>query len=290
MKMCSNDYQARLLSGRKTGSLSASLLLISLLFGACMLTACEKEIELDYRQVASLYVAEAMLTQQGTTVHLSTTQDMTDNNHSSHYVGGATIVLSSEGLVLDTLRYAHSGNYTSDVKGVAGCTYDIDIYLDGLHFHSASTMQQEPVMSSFRFVWKDVITERMLFADLRLQDIPHEANYYFMHIYRNGIGYRWAVMTDDHNPGQELQQLFSCTTERDMDKGDSDALQDGDRIRVEVRSIDRTSYDYLYSMQVMDNSGTNPVANFSGGCLGYFSAYHVVNYSTVFRRSDVEEE
>ena len=255
------------------------------------LASCEKEIPMDYHQVESLYVAEARLTQNGASVRLTTTQDMTDNRRNAHNVDDATIVLSSNGETLDTLRHAANGNYQSDVKGVAGFTYDIDIRLaDGRHFASSSTMQQAPEMTGFRFVWKDIIGERMLFADLQLQDIAHEANYYFMHLYRNGVGYRWAVMTDDHNPGKELQQLFSCTTERDMNRGDSDALQDGDRIRVEIRSIDRVSYDYLYSMQVMDNAGTNPIANFSGGCLGFFSAYHVVNYNTVFRRSEVETD
>ena len=258
---------------------------------ACLpfLVACEKEIDLDYHQVDALYVAEAMMTQKGTSVRLTTTQDMTDNDRNAHNVTGATIVLSSGGEVLDTLRYSKNGLYKSDIMGFAGFTYDIDIFVDGHHFASSSTMQKEPVMNSFRFVWKDILSERMLFADLKLQDTPHESNYYFMHIYRNSIGYRWAIMTDEKNPGHELQQLFSCTTERNLDK-DDDGLRDGDNIRVEIRAIDKASYDYLYSMQVMENSGTNPIANFSGGCLGYFSAYHVINYTTVFYRDEVETE
>ncbi len=254
------------------------------------LSACEKEIDLDYHQVNAHYVAEASLSQKGTQVRLSTTQDMTDNDAEAHTVGGATIVLSSDGMVLDTLKYISKGEYKSDVKGQAGCTYTVDIFVDGHHFTSSSTMQQAPVVNSFRFVWKKVLSERMLFADLRIQDIPRETNYYFMHLYRNGVGYRWAVTNDENNPGQELQQLFNCCMERDMDKNDEDALKDEDVIRIEVRSIDKKSYDYLYSMQVMDNAGTNPIANFTGGCLGYFSAYHeLIQYKTFFR-SGVEEE
>ena len=151
-------------------------------------------------------------------------------------------------------------------------------------------MQQAPQVNAFRFVWKKVLTERMLFAELKLQDIPGENNFYFMHLYRNGIGYRWAVMNDANNPGEELQQLFNCTTERELDKDKADALKDGDRIRLEIRSIDRRTYDYFYSMQVMENSGSNPVANFSGGCLGYFSAFHVQTRNYVFSRAEIEEE
>lgn len=267
------------------------------LFLIAVFTSCEKEIDLDYRQVSQLYVAEGLVTQDATTnrtskptyVRLTTTQDMTDNVTNNHNLTGATVVLSEDGFVIDTLRYWRNGYYVSDCQGYVGVQYTMDIYVDGHHFQSSSVMQPEPLFSSFRFVWKDVLTERMLFADLKLQDIQGENNYYFMHLYRNGVGYRWAVMDDSHNPGGELQQLFSCTTERNLDKNE-DGLQDGDKIHLEIRSIDRRTYDYFYSMQVMKNSGSNPIQNFTGGCLGYFSACHVFTYDTVFQRSEVETE
>ena len=183
----------------------------------------------------------------------------------------------------------HTSIYTGTTPayhGICGNSF----YVDGRHFQSSSTMQQAPQVNAFRFVWKKVLMERMLFAELKLQDIPGENNFYFMHLYRNGIGYRWAVMNDANNPGEELQQLFNCTTERELDKDKADALKDGDRIRLEIRSIDRRTYDYFYSMQVMENSGSNPVANFSGGCLGYFSAFHVQTRNYVFSRAEIEEE
>lgn len=272
--------------------------IVSLWSFVLLLLSCEKEIDIDYHQVAQLYVAEGLVTQDGTTnrtnkpsyVRLTTTQDMTDNVTNNHNLMGATVVLSENGYVIDTLRYWRNGYYVSDCQGFEGCSYTLDVYLNGHHFQSTSVMQSAPQFSSFRFVWKDVLTEKMLFADLKINDIKGQNNYYFMHIYRNGIGYRWAVMDDSHNPGSELQQLFSCTTERNLDKNDDDGLQDGDLIHVEIRSIDRRTYDYFYSMQVMQNSGTNPVENYTGGCLGYFSACNIITYDTTFRRSEVETE
>ena len=272
--------------------------IVSLWSFVLLLLSCEKEIDIDYHQVAQLYVAEGLVTQDGTTnrtnkpsyVRLTTTQDMTDNVTNNHNLMGATVVLSENGYVIDTLRYWRNGYYVSDCQGFEGCSYTLDVYLNGHHFQSTSVMQSAPQFSSFRFVWKDVLTEKMLFADLKINDIRGQNNYYFMHIYRNGIGYRWAVMDDSHNPGSELQQLFSCTTERNLDKNDDDGLKDGDLIHVEIRSIDRRTYDYFYSMQVMQNSGTNPVENYTGGCLGYFSACNIITYDTTFRRSEVETE
>ena len=265
-----------------------------------LLISCEKEIDIDYHQVNQLYVAEGIVAQSATAltnhtnkptyVRLTTTQDMTDNVSNGHNLTGATIVLSEDDYVIDTLHYWRNGYYISDCQGYEGAKYTLDVYIDGHHFQSSSVMQAEPQFSSFRFVWKEVLTERMLFADLKLEDIKGQNNYYFMHIYRNGVGYRWAVMDDSHNPGGELQQLFSCTTERELDKNNDDGLKDGDKIHLEIRSIDRRTYDYFYSMQVMQNSGTNPVENFSGGCLGYFSACSIISYSTTFRRADIETE
>ena len=95
---------------------------------------------------------------------------------------------------------------------------------------------------------------------------------------------------DEKNKGGELQQLFGFTAENKMDDGDSDALQENDALRIEVRAIDRASYDYLYSMQVMGSAGTNPIPNFTGGCLGYFSAYSYTNLRTKFHRNEIEEQ
>lgn len=255
------------------------------------LISCEKEIAIDYHETDQLYVAEAKLTQTGTNVRLTTTQNVTDNNNYRHSVGNAVIVLSIKNYdFADTLHYTSNGNYTSETCGVPGITYDLDIYLGDHHFSSSSTMQEAPDVQSFRFVWKKMLSERILYGDLRIQDDPNRNNYYFMHIFRNGIGFRWAVMNDEKNKGGELQQLFQCGTERDMDKDDKDVLHENDVIRIEIRAIDRTSYDYLYSMQVMDNAGTNPIQYFSGGCLGYFSAYNYVNLSSTFHRSEIEEE
>ena len=132
-----------------------------------------------------------------------------------------------------------------------------------------------------------MLTERYLFGDLRLQDIPNESNWYFMHIYRNGLGYRWAVMKDDKNPNKELQQLF--TFFRDG-QHDNDVLQDGDELHIVIRAIDQRAYDYLYSMQQMSSTATNPIDNFTGGCLGYFSANSEIEYYQDFYYRDVTED
>jgi len=254
-----------------------------------LLTACEKEIEIDYHSTTPHYAAEVVLTPDNITAIISTTRDMKETDRTSQYVKDATVTICEEGSDwTDTLEYKGNGRYQLSYFAMEGLSYAVDICIGGQHYRATSTMRSMPVVSDFSFVWQKMLSERILFADLRLQDDPDENNYYFMHIYRNGVGYRWAVIDDTANPGGELQQLFSSTSEREMEKDtDSDVLHEGDRIRLEVRSIDRPVYDFFYSMQLMENTGTNPMSNFSGGMLGYFSACQIVTKEILFHVDDI---
>ena len=259
-----------------------------LLYIICVmaLISCEKEITIDYHGHDTRYVVEGSIDGSGTEIRVSKTNAMDDNSTRSN-VNSATVTITADNGTSTVIPLANNGYYRSKLKGVAGTTYQLDVQVDGHHFTSTSTMQRKPKMNEFRLVWKKMLTERYLFGDLRVQDISNESNWYFMHIYRNGLGYRWAVMKDDKNPNKELQQLF--TFFRDGEGG-SDVLRDGDQLRIVIRAIDQRSYDYLYSMQQMSSTGTNPIDNFTGGCLGYFSAHSEIEYNQTFRYSDVVED
>lgn len=251
-----------------------------------MMESCEKEININYHNSEPVYVVEASISNMGTEVRISRTQAM-DNNSSDSDIDNATVVISSDNNIRETIPFSQNGFYVSRLKGTPGVNYQLDIELNGHHFSSTSTMQRTPQMNQFRLVWKKMLSERYLFGDVRIQDIANEENWYFIHLYRNDIGYRWAVIRDDRNPNKELQQLLGLFQEG---SNDSDVLQEGDRLRLVIRAIDQRAYDYLFSMERMDDTGTNPIANFSGGCLGYFSAYGEITYNCVFHMSDTVEE
>ena len=250
------------------------------------LTACEKEITMDYHQAAKRYVVEGHINGDGTEVRVSTTNNVEDNTTVSD-VNNAVVRITGDDGTDVTIPLVRNGYYCSKLHGIPGTQYQLDVEVDGHHFTSTSIMQRTPVMKEFKLVWKKMLTERYLFGDLRLQDIPNESNWYFLHIYRNGLGYRWAVMKDDKNPNKELQQLF--TFFRDG-AHDNDVLHDGDELRIVIRAIDQRAYDYLYSMQQMSSTATNPIDNFTGGCLGYFSANSEIEYYKEFSYNDVVED
>ena len=260
----------------------------TILFSVMTLLSCEKDIDLDYHQVDPLYVIEASISNEGTNVRISHTNNMDDNNGISDVTGTKVTLSDDKGNKWD-IPYTRNGFHRMpSLKGVPGTTYYIDVEIEGKHYTSTSTMQKEPKMNSFRFVWMKVGSERICFGDLKIQDIPNEDSWYYFHIYRNGVGHRWAVMRDEQNPNKELQQLFSFF--HDGKTQEKNQLNDGDELKILIRAIDQRSYDYLYSMQLMDNTGTNPMQNFTGGCLGYFTAYNQITVYRTFYKEDVEEE
>ena len=261
------------------------------LVAVLMVAGCEKEIAVDYHTVEPLYVVEAALTGEQTLVHITQTNDMSDNT--SHTVANAQVTITADDGTTATAAYVSDGYYRATMGGVAGHSYRLDVEVGGQHFSSTSSMQRQPVVSSFRMVWQNMFATRLLFGEVIVDDFPNEENYYYIHVYRNGYGYRWTVFRDTGNPGQELKQLFACCAEDDVDSsndlGATDVICENDKLYIEVRAIDRRSYDYLASMQTMDSAGTNPIANFTGGCLGYFSAYSPVAIDYVFHRADVQQ-
>lgn len=249
-------------------------------------TSCKKDIEIDYHQVAPLYVVEASVSNEGMEARISQTNNMDDNSTQSDISQAKVVITASDGSQYN-LNYTKNGTYKASAKGTPGVEYTIDITFDGNHFTSSSVMQKMPMMNSWRFIRKKIMSEYYQMGELMLQDIPNEDIWYFMHIYRNGTGYRWAVKRDDQNPNKELQQLFTFAREG---SDDEDLLREDDYLHIEIRAIDQKTYDYFYSMQIMDNTGTNPLPNFTGGCLGYFSAYSQITYDCEFHEADVEDE
>lgn len=257
-----------------------------LLVSVFLLTGCEKDLNFDYHQSATQYVVEGSVSNQGMQARISLTNAVEDNTTTSD-LSGATVIVTGDDGSSTPLNYTSNGYYRSTKKGTPGVVYTLDVTLDDHHFTSTSTMQDQPKVNQFRVIRKKIMTEWFQLGDLRIQDLANQDNWYFMHVYRNGLGYRWAVMSDRNDPNQELQQLFTFFREGSTD---NDVLREGDALRIEIRAIDQRAYDYLYSMQVMESTGTNPIANFSGGCLGYFSAYGGVTINFIYHAAEVEED
>ena len=151
------------------------------IIGIIGLVSCTKEISIDYHGHDTRYVVEGSIDNDGTEVRVSQTNAM-ENNAIGSDIDNATVTITGDDGTTATIPFESNGYYRLKFAGVAGTVYKLDVEVDGQHFTSTSTMQSRPKKNSFRFVWKKMLTERYLFGDLRLQDIPNESNWYCMHI------------------------------------------------------------------------------------------------------------
>ena len=258
-----------------------SVILLSLLL---LLTGCEKEIYIDYHSTGKVIVVEGLLTNETAEIILTSTRNMEDSIKSTA-IEGAIVTLSGSNGFSEVLEY-QSGRYRSpsDATGFPGVTYTLSVVLDGHEYVSCSVMQQQAGIKSAAFNWVDIMSLRVLVYQIEINDIEGEENYYCYRMYRNGENYRWDVFSDRGYVDDVITLDIFCMTDHDSERTEDEnkrILIDGDVITLEVITIDRRTYDYLYSLGLSERSSANPVSNFSGGCLGYFSAQSVSRLETV---------
>ncbi|MCD7970433.1 MAG: DUF4249 domain-containing protein [Alistipes sp.] len=263
------------------------ILLLSLLAG------CEKEIYIDYRTVEPLYVIEGRISNEGTEVLVTLTKDMDDGSDPTPQSDATVTLISGDGEIYP-LDYAVDGYYrAADLTGTVGQTYTLQVEAGGNMFTSTSEMHGQAQIGSLHFQWLKALGEKVLFLVFVLEDIPDQENYYHYKVYRNGENYRWYVMNDRGNDGKPISVNVFCMTEQ-MAKDDKEddrehILYEGDEISIELQTIDKRTYDYLYSVGLSESAASNPIDNFTGGCLGYFAAFSTFRTGTVFSYADIRE-
>lgn len=257
------------------------------------LTGCEKEITLDYHSVDEIPVIEAYLTQDSSRVLITHTREMSDSALVKG-IDGAFVTITSEQGESDTLSYRSDGCYYGNMKGVPGVNYTISVAWDGTTYQAQSTMQKTPRFTSFHFEWQEMLGIRFLVGVLTMQDIPDEENNFYCHIYRNGESYSWTLIEDMGCENREIiTDLGFMSEEEAEDNKEEDwdeILYEGDEIRIEIQSIDKNVFDYLFSVYISESTSNNAIPFFDNNCLGFFSAGGAVSYSTTFRYADIVEQ
>ena len=251
-----------------------------------LLASCEKEIFLDYRSIEKIVVIEGFISNETAKVMLTLTRNMEDSVKTAA-IEGAAITLSGSDGFSEAFEYKDGYYYSpSGITGQAGITYTLSVVLDGQEYTSYSTMQRQAEIKSAAFDWVDIMGMKVLVYQVEITDIAGEENYYCYSMRRNGENYRWDVFSDRGYADDVIALDIFCMTDSDSEQTKEEkkhTLFDGDIITLEVKTIDRRTYDYLYSLGLSERSSANPINNFSGGCLGYFSAQSVVREETVFR-------
>lgn len=268
--------------------------------------SCQKEIELDYRDIEPVVSIEGRVTNEQVYVLITRTRSMNDSVK-GRGIGGAVVTISSEDGTEQLVYDARDGYYrpASGMKGVPGRTYRLDVTLDGHQYAASSTMPRQAPIVSTQFIWQSLLDNGMLMYEMWATDPePDVRNYYWYRVDRRAQdpkvrqkqgtdAYRWSSFDDRGAINARIYRDIMCVNEEMMDGQDIEddqlksILFDGDTITLQLMTIDRAMFEYYQSLSVGQRMGANPISNISGGCLGYFAAGSVSHADTVIYNKNI---
>lgn len=268
--------------------------------------SCQKEIELDYRDIEPVVSIEGRVTNEQVYVLITRTRSMNDSVK-SRGIGGAVVTISSEDGTEQLVYDARDGYYrpASGMKGIPGRTYRLDVTLDGHQYAASSTMPRQAPIVSTQFIWQPLLDNGMLMYEMWATDPePDVRNYYWYRVDRRAKdpkvrqkqgtdAYRWSSFDDRGAINARIYRDIMCVNEEMMDGQDIEddqlksILFDGDTITLQLMTIDRAMFEYYQSLSVGQRMGANPISNISGGCLGYFAAGSVSHADTVIYNKNI---
>jgi hypothetical protein len=234
-------------------------------------TSCEKVIEVNVKDADQQLVIEGVLNDDGGPATVSITRSLGLSAYNNFpAVNNATVVLSDDSGNTYPLTLTSDGVYQAySVTTVAGRKYSLAVDVDGKTYNAQSVM---PAFIPFDSLGIDSISFGM---NVSYQFVPYHydppvvKNYYRFKIFVNGVSDKNIyVDNDDFTDGRYVSRPFFS----DMD------MKPGDVITMEMYNIDPEVYLYFFSLSQSGNgpdasaTPANPISNFSGGCLGYFSA------------------
>lgn len=252
---------------------------------AFIFTSCTKEIDVDLNTAEPQIVIEGNITNEAGpyTVKISKTVNFSDPN-SYPPVSGALVIISDNSGVVDTLDETSSGLYqTSVLAGVPGRTYNLEVVAEGKTFNASSTMPQPVTLDSLAFT---LFTSKGNSGGPEYFTLPiftdpaaFVNSYRFIQTVNDTLDATIFVMNDNTFNGLQNQySLFNPDAE----------IKPGDTVHIEFRCIDKSNYDYYYTLSQFTTDGpysttpTNPPNNITGGsALGIFSAYTVQKMSRI---------
>lgn len=271
-----------------------------------LFTACKKEIDFDFNEIDPIVVIEGKVTNEGSTVVISKSHSVMTAER-MHCLEGAVVTITGNGTTTPLQYDAEKDCYYSSLTGVPGVTYRLSVDFEGKHYGGTSQMQKQAPIISSEFMWMFMMNERMLSYEIWAEDPePDQRNYYWARMVRESSHphfagqpqpqlYVWDSFDDRGCPPGKVFADMVTVSEQQMKDDEKDywkwILYDGDRITVEMMTVDRTVHDYLRELKAsQQGNGANPHSNITGGCLGYFVATSISRTDTiVFERDSLKD-
>lgn len=274
-----------------------SILLLAILLEA-LLSSCQKEITLPYRSIDPLLVIEARVNQDSATVSLKKTVDMESPLEESTLVTNAKVSLHYGNQNVPFSYSAADSLYhpDSEFAGVPGTSYTLEVEDSGNRYTSTSMMHSPVQIIDHGFRSMEIAGIKTWLYSATVQDTPAEENYYIYYFYEDGKQFSWDVLYDKGHDGEVLHFdiPFQIEDERLEEMDEFTFLPVGGVGTFEIRSVDKKTYDYVYSLAVTMMTYGNPVNFFDAVSskgetirgLGYFTSYYSSTVSDVFNKED----
>jgi hypothetical protein len=247
------------------------LLLITILAAAC-----KKVVNVDLKSAAPQIVIEGNVTDDAGAyeIRITKTVDFSADNVFPPVTNATVFITDSTNELTEQLLEVDSGAYfTTDLIGVSGHTYSLQVNVDGQQYTASSTMPFRVPLDSITFAENVNFNNQLeINAIANFQDPPGIHNYYQFTEYVNSRQIPDIFVFDDRlSDGRYIQNpLFN----------DSSYLQKGDTLVLVMECIDENTYNYFNTLiNVTGNNNfqsvtpANPTSNLSNGALGYFSAH-----------------
>lgn len=244
---------------------------------ACLMIfgACERVIDVDLNSAAPRYVIEGVVTNGRGPHQVRITQTKNfDEDNNFEGIASAEVSIADDAGNAEILYYTRNGIYeTDELRPVPGRTYTLTVNVGGETFTAVCPM---PVAVNLDSLYIQLISgfgNQFKVPYVRYRDLPEIRNYYRHVLYVNGEKVPSIFISRDEGNNNSI-----------IERGlpyfrNGNTLEEGDSVRVEMQTIDRSIYDYFFSLdQTISQdaaSPANPVSNISGGALGYFSAHSV---------------
>jgi hypothetical protein len=249
-------------------------------------SSCQKVIDVAIKNVEKKYVVEAVVTDQpdSSRVLISTTKNVSENNHFPGVSGATVTVIDNSGIATIFTEDSAGYYYAHAFKGAIGKTYTLLVNVNGKTF-TASCAMPTPVSMDTLYITDEILFgETRKLANTTYQDPPGKGNCYRYVQYINGKkGKTIFTNNDDYTDGKYVEaKLWYLADDNEEDQ----KINSGDSVRLDLFCIDPAVYKYWFSLNQsatgnsQSASPANAVTNITGGALGYFSA-HTVQSKTV---------
>jgi len=255
-----------------------NLILVFVGFSVMMISSCEKVIDIPLDEASQKIVVEGVFKDQpGNNYLLLSKTGSVYEESNFEKISGATVTIIDESNNTYSLTEVSGtpGKYTHPTFQVLPNNfYTLYVISDADTLKSTCETFETPTLD-----WLDydevvgtfgVGSDTTYLVFFSFSDLAAQENFYRIKAWVNGAtDENYYVTNDDLFNGQNLiQPLFATTIEK------------GDTVFVELQSMDKGNYTYMYGLSTAGDAGSpfaatpaNPVTNIEGNGIGYFGTY-----------------